>query len=200
MLKYCHWILANKFWWSFNHFFFQENGFENSVCEMVAMLSRPQCIKRNQFTWKCSDIIFPLPPYIYTPICLHSLDIGIHIPCSTHTLNEDQSRGKNAGLLPVLDKHHERANRIQRKCPKAVHILSFIQSSPLNNNPFHKFNISSSYCYHICMNLYITETAHSCEWMDSRLSPQRLLHSIISLSISSEYQIFKSLAVYYSFT
>ena len=38
----------NKFQWNFNrnsNIFIQENVFESVVCEMAAMLSRPQCVK-----------------------------------------------------------------------------------------------------------------------------------------------------------
>ena len=38
--------LRNKFQWNFNrnpYIFIQENAFENVVCEMAAILSRPQC-------------------------------------------------------------------------------------------------------------------------------------------------------------
>ena len=51
MLEYCYivnWTLWNKFQWNFNrnsNIFIQENAFENIVCEMSAILSRPQCVK-----------------------------------------------------------------------------------------------------------------------------------------------------------
>ena len=37
----------NKLQWNFNqnsNIFIQENAFESVVCEMAAMLSRPQCV------------------------------------------------------------------------------------------------------------------------------------------------------------
>ena len=43
-----NWPLMNKLQWNFNrnsYIFIQENTFERVVSEMVAMLSRPQCVK-----------------------------------------------------------------------------------------------------------------------------------------------------------
>ena len=42
------WTLRNKLQWNFNRYsniFIQENAFENVVCEMASILSRPQCVK-----------------------------------------------------------------------------------------------------------------------------------------------------------
>ena len=42
-----NWIRRNKFPWNFNRYsniFIQENAFENVVCEMASILSRPQCV------------------------------------------------------------------------------------------------------------------------------------------------------------
>ena len=42
-----NWNLRNKLRWNFNRnskIFIQENGFECVVCEMAAILSRPQCV------------------------------------------------------------------------------------------------------------------------------------------------------------
>ena len=39
----------NKFQWNFNrnsYIFIQENAFKDVVCEKAAILSRPQCVKR----------------------------------------------------------------------------------------------------------------------------------------------------------
>ena len=44
-----NWTLRNKFQWNLNrnsNIFIQENAFESVVCEMAAILSRPQCVKR----------------------------------------------------------------------------------------------------------------------------------------------------------
>ena len=44
------WKLRNKFQWNFKHnsyIFIQENAFENVVCEMAAIFSRPQCVSIN---------------------------------------------------------------------------------------------------------------------------------------------------------
>ena len=43
-----NWTLTNKLQWNFNPYsniFIQENAFENVVCEMASILSRPQCVK-----------------------------------------------------------------------------------------------------------------------------------------------------------
>ena len=44
------WNLTNKLQWNFNrnsNIFIQYNALENIVCEMPAILSRPQCVKPN---------------------------------------------------------------------------------------------------------------------------------------------------------
>ena len=46
-----NWTLRNKLQWNFNrnsNIFIQENAFESIVCEMTAILPRPQCVKRIQ--------------------------------------------------------------------------------------------------------------------------------------------------------
>ena len=43
-----NWTLGNKFQWNLNriqYIFIQENAFEDVVCEMASMSSRPQCVK-----------------------------------------------------------------------------------------------------------------------------------------------------------
>ena len=45
-----NWTLRNKLQWNLNqnsNIFIQENVFESVVCEMAAILSRPQCVKRS---------------------------------------------------------------------------------------------------------------------------------------------------------
>ena len=42
-----NWTLGNKLQWNFNrnsNIFIEENTFENVVCEMASLLSRPQCV------------------------------------------------------------------------------------------------------------------------------------------------------------
>ena len=42
-----NWTIGNKLQWNFNRYsniFIQENAFENVVCKMVAIFSRPQCV------------------------------------------------------------------------------------------------------------------------------------------------------------
>ena len=44
----------NKHQWNFYrncNIFIQENAFESVVCEMAAMLSRPQCVNSHNYTW-----------------------------------------------------------------------------------------------------------------------------------------------------
>ena len=56
-LKQCwnvvNWILRNKREWHFNrnyNIFIKENAFDSVVCEMAAMMSRPQCVNHNVLT------------------------------------------------------------------------------------------------------------------------------------------------------
>ena len=54
--------LSNKFQWAFNrhsNIFIQENAFESVVCEMAAILSRPQCVNAfiTQITCKLAGIM-----------------------------------------------------------------------------------------------------------------------------------------------
>ena len=54
-----NWTLRNKLQWNFNRYsdiFSQENAFENVVCEMASILSRPQCV--NDGTWSDEKVIF----------------------------------------------------------------------------------------------------------------------------------------------
>ena len=46
-----NWTLRNKLQWNFNrnsNIFIHENAFENVVCEMASILSRPQCDNQHQ--------------------------------------------------------------------------------------------------------------------------------------------------------
>ena len=46
--NFVNWTLGNKLQWNFNrnsNFFIQENAFESVICEMAAILSRPQWVK-----------------------------------------------------------------------------------------------------------------------------------------------------------
>ena len=58
MDKYCpivNWTPWNKPQWNINrnsYIFIQENAFQNTVCEMAAILSRPQCVNLSfTFQW-----------------------------------------------------------------------------------------------------------------------------------------------------
>ena len=49
-----NWTFRNNFHWNFNRnskLFSQENAFENVVCEMAAILSRPQCVNINDIQY-----------------------------------------------------------------------------------------------------------------------------------------------------
>ena len=50
-----NWTLRNKLEWNFNRYsyiFIQENLFENIVCEMASILSRPQCVNSCWNGWE----------------------------------------------------------------------------------------------------------------------------------------------------
>ena len=47
-----NWTLRDKPHWNFNynwHIFIQENTFENVICQMASISSRPQCVNKNLF-------------------------------------------------------------------------------------------------------------------------------------------------------
>ena len=80
-----NWTLRNKLRWNFNrnsNIFIQENAFENVVCEMVAILSRPQCVNSSSdSSYKC---IWPCNASNITARAdiKQLLDIGgFEIPC-----------------------------------------------------------------------------------------------------------------------
>ena len=53
MLEYCHLDPRNKLHWNpkkNSNIFIQENAFESIVCEMTAILSRPQYVKKDDVT------------------------------------------------------------------------------------------------------------------------------------------------------
>ena len=55
-----NWTLRNKLQWNFNrnsNNFIQENAFEVVVCEMAAILFRPECV--NSFAWIISTVTEP---------------------------------------------------------------------------------------------------------------------------------------------
>ena len=50
-----NWTIRNKFQWNFNQYynlFIQENACESVCCEMVAILSQPQCVKCDPQGWR----------------------------------------------------------------------------------------------------------------------------------------------------
>ena len=61
MLKFVNWTLRNKLQWNFNRYsniFIEEITFENVVCKMSAIFSRPQCVKSKQKRYIMSVILF----------------------------------------------------------------------------------------------------------------------------------------------
>ena len=65
MRGYCFWTIRNKLQWNFNrnsYILIQENAFENVVCDMVAIMSRPQSINMvPRCTYFCLLIFYLLP-------------------------------------------------------------------------------------------------------------------------------------------
>ena len=72
----------NKFQWNFNqnfNIFIQENAFESVVCEMAAMLSRPQCVKRGNEQYGVSRFIAYMGDvFVGQRENIHSLYENIH--------------------------------------------------------------------------------------------------------------------------
>ena len=88
MLKYC-WTLSNKLQWNLNrysHISILENAFENVVCEIVAMRSRPPSVKN-------LSICYPLLPFLHVlRILCHVLSCLI-MSCNTcHVIHHKTSR------------------------------------------------------------------------------------------------------------
>ena len=76
MLEYFNWTLWNKFQWNFNrnsNIFIHENEFESVVCEMAAILSRPQCVKQHIITWISGDPVHPTIICVIRPQWVNTL-------------------------------------------------------------------------------------------------------------------------------
>ena len=82
-----NWTLMNKLQWNFNRYssiFIQENGFENVVCEMASILSRPQCVNAHCFmviwgTGSCQSDRLQCLQWQQTKLCLPLLQsIAFH--------------------------------------------------------------------------------------------------------------------------
>ena len=64
-----NWIHRYTFQWSLNQttlVFIQENTFQNVLCKMADILSRPQCVKRNM-------IYYTISPYIHMYATYHHI-------------------------------------------------------------------------------------------------------------------------------
>ena len=65
--------LRNKMQWNLklnSYIFIQENAFENAVCEMAIILSRPQCVDKDLKTWHLigwQHIRQPIRSYVGNP-------------------------------------------------------------------------------------------------------------------------------------
>ena len=56
--------LRNKLQWNLkrnSYIFIQENAFENVVCEMAAILSRPQCVNKISLKWLHWNVFLKVP-------------------------------------------------------------------------------------------------------------------------------------------
>ena len=87
-----NWTLRNKLQWNFNrnsYIFIQENVFENVVCKMPSISSRPQCVKRKPhcILWSWSHIV-PCHWGIFNLIGICNLIVILfhqHPNCTIHT-------------------------------------------------------------------------------------------------------------------
>ena len=88
-LKQCwnivNWTLRNKLHWNFNgnsNIFIQENAFENVICEMAPILSRPQCdtVGCNYFSLSAWDTCFwhKSPQLLYWSVDYIDLGLVMH--------------------------------------------------------------------------------------------------------------------------
>ena len=71
-----NWTLGNKSKWNFNqnlYIFIDENAFENVACEMMAILSGPQCVNyiSEDRIWMMFDCCFDIIISHYTYIQIH---------------------------------------------------------------------------------------------------------------------------------
>ena len=110
-LKQCwnivNWKFRNKFQWNLKQHSFiciQENGFENIVCELAAIWSRPQCVKN------VSTMIYDgLAPHgIIMQIGHHYVtisstpDTSVSTVCSTVCSSVDQWKYQNSASLDFV--------------------------------------------------------------------------------------------------
>ena len=86
-----NWTLRNKLQWNVNknfNIFIEENTFESVVCEMAAILSRPQCAK-----------VFLFYIEIFTEICSRWSNLYVTIGCNPRILISLPGLLNNCGLL-----------------------------------------------------------------------------------------------------
>ena len=71
-----HWIRSNKLQCNINrnsYIFIKENEFENAIWKMMAILSKPQCVKGDTQFWFIIQIIYKC---IEIPFCIYLNDIS----------------------------------------------------------------------------------------------------------------------------
>ena len=88
---FVNWTFRNKLQWNFkrnSNIFFEENTFENVVCEMSAILSRPQCVKQNEQSRSCGTLVSRHLPHKFfhgpatKPSHVHEPILTYHQRCS----------------------------------------------------------------------------------------------------------------------
>ena len=90
-----HWTPRNKLQWNVNrnsYIFIQENPFANVVWKMVAMLSRPQCVKENY------SILFAIFSVFWilmsTNVLHYVVHRGLHWTVGSRTTNCAHTRNR----------------------------------------------------------------------------------------------------------
>ena len=90
-----NWTLGNKLHWNFNwhsDIFTEENTFENVVCQMLFISSRPQCVNPHPVLIKLSEW---RPFYNFV------------LPCSSHHTKWDQQQGPEVFVRNFIQQHVE---------------------------------------------------------------------------------------------
>ena len=78
-----NWTLVNNLQWNFNRnssIFIQENAFENVVCKIASISSRPQCVKQTMF-YGGSEVIYPFFFFFFFFLIIYPL-ISLLLACS----------------------------------------------------------------------------------------------------------------------
>ena len=86
-----NWTIRNTLQWNFSRnssIFIQENAFEIVVCEMVVILSRPQCVKGTTMHIRSYIEYYIYMSYIYTEIDMHTYGYM----CYINTVRQTEKR------------------------------------------------------------------------------------------------------------